>query len=94
MQKQLDTESLEKLVVSVNQYQEELENNIKTLRNAANVCDQAMGKDQISGNYINQLNEAIQKLDGTLQIVERVSESLKKDLKEAHEIAASSGVQK
>lgn len=91
MGKQLEIESLEGLITAVNKYRELLMQHTKTLNNACNICDQAMGQDAISAKYIERLEEAIKKLDSTASLAANVAEALMDDLRRAQEIAESAG---
>lgn len=91
MGKQLEIESLEALIQSVNKYRESLVQHTKTLKNASSICDQAMGSDEISSKYIQRLDVAIEKLDDTAILVAKVAAALIEDLKVAKEVAESAG---
>ena len=86
MNNQLEVEALETLINAVQKYREELETNKVILVNAANLCDQAMGNDAISQKHIAALNSAVTELEKTSQIVEKVAEALKDDLRKAIEV--------
>lgn len=76
MANHLDTESLDILIKAVRTYQEELQTNRQILINAANVCDAAMGNDDIIRKYIARLNGALEKLKRTAQMASDVAEAL------------------
>ena len=79
MSDQLDVDALETLIKAVQKYKEELEVNKKILVNAADVCDQAMGSDDIAKKHISKLNEALEELDKTVELTQEVAEALIKD---------------
>ena len=72
-------ESLEILIKAVQNYQDELNENRQILVNAANVCDAAMGSDDIAKKHIRRLNEALDELEKTSQIASDVAEALIED---------------
>jgi len=76
MGNQLDVESLNTLIQAIQKYKEELELNKKILLNAADVCDQAMGSDDIAKKHIARLHEALLELDKTVQLSEDVAAAL------------------
>lgn len=76
MANQLEIESLNTLIEAVQKYKEQLDINKKILLNAADVCDQAMGSDDIAKKHIARLNEALLELDKTVQLSEDVIEAL------------------
>ena len=79
MSDQLEVDALETLINAVRKYKEELEVNKKILVNAADVCDQAMGSDDIAKKHISRLNEALVELDKTVELTQEVAEALIKD---------------
>lgn len=81
-----EIESLEILITAVQTYQEELLINRQILENAANVCDVAMGSDDISKKHIDMLKEALEELKKTSQIVEDVALALIEDKRRAIEV--------
>ena len=82
----LETEALDTLIKAVQTYQEELEVNRQILINAANVCDLAMGSDDIVQKHIARLNEALEELKKTSQVAESVVEALMRDKQLAIEV--------
>lgn len=76
MANHLEVDALDTLIKAVQKYKDELEVNRRILVNAADVCDQAMGSDDIAKKHIARLNEALQELDKTVQISEDVAEAL------------------
>lgn len=82
----LEIESLDTLIKAVQTYQEELQTNRQILENAANVCDVAMGSDDIVQKHIARLNEALEELKKTSQIAEDVAEALLEDRRKAIEV--------
>lgn len=72
----LEIESLEKLIKAVENYLEELEKNRKILENAANVCDAAMGSDDLSKKHIGRLYAALDELTRTSQTAGNVAQAL------------------
>lgn len=86
MSNHLETDSLQTLIKAVENYREELEVNKKILVNAADVCDAAMGSDDIAKKHIAKLNEALGELDKTSKIAEEVAKALKEDLRMAQSV--------
>lgn len=86
MGKQLDIESLDALIKAVQNYQVSLDTNRQILTNAANVCDQAMGSDEIAKKHIHKLNEALQELKKTSQMAADVAEQLLEDRRRAMKV--------
>lgn len=82
----LEIESLETLIKAVQIYQDELLINRRILENAANVCDVAMGSDDIVKKHISRLNEALEELKKTSKIAEEVAEALIEDKRKAIEV--------
>lgn len=76
MSNHLEIDSLNSLIKAVQNYREELEVNKKILINAADVCDAAMGSDDIAKKHIAKLHEALNELDKTAQMAENVAEEL------------------
>ncbi|MBR3260341.1 MAG: hypothetical protein IKF95_03235 [Firmicutes bacterium] len=79
MSDQLEVDALETLIKAVQKYKDELEINKQILVNAADVCDQAMGSDDIAKKHISRLNEALVELDKTVELTQEVVEALIKD---------------
>ncbi|MFR8038667.1 MAG: hypothetical protein ACLU5E_01675 [Anaerovoracaceae bacterium] len=86
MSNHLETDSLQTLIKAVENYREELEVNKKILVNAADVCDAAMGSDDIAKKHIAKLNEALGELDKTSKLAEEVAKALKEDLRMAQSV--------
>ena len=82
----LKIESLEIIIKALHTYQEELSTNRQILENASNVCDVAMGSDDIVKKHIARLNEALENLKKTSQIAEEVTEALIEDKYRAIEV--------
>ena len=83
MSNHLETDSLRTLIKAVENYKEELEVNKKILINAADVCDAAMGSDDIAKKHIAKLKEALRELDKTSTLAEEVAKALEEDLRMA-----------
>lgn len=84
--KQLDVESLDLLIKAVETYQEELATNRQILVNAANVCDAAMGSDDIAKKQIARLTDGLEKLKKTSQVASQVAQALRDDRKKAIDV--------
>ena len=82
----MEIESLDTLIKAVQTYQTELQMNRQILVNAANVCDAAMGSDDIVKKHIARLNEALGELDKTATLAEEVAEALIEDRRKAIEV--------
>lgn len=78
-----EIESLEILIKAVGDYQTELDVNRQILINAANLCDAAMGSDDIAKKHIQNLNNALTKLASTSQLAASVAEALAEDKQRA-----------
>lgn len=78
-----EIESLDLLIKAVGDYQAELDVNRQILTNAANLCDAAMGSDDIAKKHIQNLNNALAKLAATSQLAASVAEALVEDKKRA-----------
>lgn len=85
----LDIEALDTLIKAVQEYHVSLGTNMTILKNAANVCDQAMGSDEIAKKHIGRLNEALEELKKTAQITESVAEALLEDKRRALDVLES-----
>lgn len=81
-----ETESMDILINAVQKYQEELQTNKLILQEAADVCDVAMGSDDIVKKHISRLEEALTELDKTSQIVEAVAKALLEDKRHAIDV--------
>lgn len=86
----LHIESLDLLIKAVATYRDELEINKRILINAANVCDQAMGSDEIVKKKIARLEEALVELEKTIEIAEKVIDELIADKNRAIDIVENS----
>ena len=73
----IDTDAYDTLIQAVNEFREVLVENGIILRNAANVCDQAMGSDAIIQKHITRLNDALSELEKTAQIASNIAAELK-----------------
>lgn len=82
----LEMDSLDKLIEAVEEYQDELALNKQILVNAANVCDQAMGSDDIAKKHIGHLYDALEELNNTAQIASIVMTQLLLDRLHALEV--------
>lgn len=86
----LDIEALDTLIQAVNIYQNELNTNKQILVNAANVCDAAMGSDEIAQKQIARLNSALVKLEATAQLAAEVAAALISDKQHAMDVVNNS----
>lgn len=86
MSRNLKIKSLNKLIKAVLEYKEELNTNKQILLNAANVCDQAMGNDDIAKKYIAKLNKSLEELQKTAEIVENVATALEENRQQAIDV--------
>lgn len=78
-EKHLDTEALDLLIITVKNYQVELVKNRQILRNAANVCDAAMGNDVIAKKYIKKMDDALELLKKASDKAGEVASALLED---------------
>ena len=81
-----EIESLDILIKAVQDYQNDLQLNRQILVNAANVCDAAMGSDDIAKKHIARLYEALEELKKTSQIAADVAEAFIEDKRRAIEV--------
>lgn len=72
----LETDALDTLIKALEEYQENLATNRQILQNAANVCDVAMGSDDIAKKNIQRLEDALVELAKTSEIAREVAEAL------------------
>lgn len=86
MAEHYETDSIDKLIKAVNDYQDDLTTNQTTLTNAANVCDLAMGSDAIAKKHIERLNKALELLKKTSEIAIRVVQELNNDRAKAVDV--------
>lgn len=83
-QKNLDLDALLTLIFAVGEYNRTLQENYVVLRDAAEVCDEAMGSDYIMQNKIlPDYNEGLGELVRITQLVAEVREELKKEFEVA-----------
>lgn len=85
----LEIDALNELIRAVENYKEELIRNKTLLRNAASICDQAMGSDDIAKKHIAKLEEALMELDHAEHVAQMVAESLITDRNKAIELYES-----
>jgi len=78
----MEIESLRTLLKAVIDYREDLETNKQILLNAANVCDVAMGSDEISQKQIARLYEALEDLDKVSLIAFDVAETVMRHIQQ------------
>ena len=88
---QLDIEALDKLIKAINDYQGELSKNRQILKNAANVCDAAMGSDAIAKKHIARLNEALEELKKTSDLARDVAAALVEEKRRAIDVLEDEG---
>lgn len=69
-------EDLQALLKAINEYRGDLEKNFIILRNAANVCDDTMGSDDLSKRHIANLEEALKELNKAAQIAEEAAQAV------------------
>jgi len=70
-------DSFDLLIRALETYQEEMRVNCNILTNAADVCDAAMGSDDISRKHIANLDDALVHLKKTIRLAEAMQESLR-----------------
>lgn len=83
---QVDTLAYEQLIKAVNEYQEKVMNHYRVIQNAANLCDQAMGSDDLSKKQIAKLNEAAAELLRTADKARSMAERLVDDYRSQNDI--------
>lgn len=69
-------DDLQSLLKAINDYMADLAQNYQILVNAANVCDVAMGSDEISKRHINNLNEALKELKSAAEVAEEATQAV------------------
>ncbi len=82
----LDTEALAQLINAVADYHDKLIGHYKVIQNAANLCDQAMGSDDLSKKQINKLYETTNELLITSDKAKEMAEKLLEEGRKAQEI--------
>lgn len=82
-------DELENFVRMLEKYKETLGSSKIILLNAANVCDQAMGSDDISKRHIAALLESLSHLDEGVLCVEEIIEQLRIKQQELIDIVES-----
>ena len=82
----LEIESLQTLIGAVNNYLEELGQSYNYLAEAANVCQMAMGSDEIAQIQISRMYEALEGLRVVALTTQEVAEDLQRDLMKAEKI--------
>lgn len=82
----LEIESLQTLIDAVNNYLEELGKSYNFLAEAADVCQMAMGSDEIAQIQINRMYEALEGLRVVALTTQEVAEDLQRDLMKAEDI--------
>ena len=73
------TESVEKLIKAVNDYEDRLSENMQTLMNAASLCEQAMGNDDVVKKKVARLQEALVLLSKTASLAESTAVALRNE---------------
>lgn len=82
----LEIEALQTLISAVNNYLEELSQTFHFLEEAANVCQMAMGSDEIAQIQINRMYEALEGLRVVALTAQEVMRDLQNDLMKAEKI--------
>ena len=82
----VELEAFQKMVKALDDYREELTTQKRILKNAANVCDMAMGSDDVAEKAIRKLDIALEELDETLKVAEETESDLLEHMKRIIEI--------
>lgn len=85
----LITDSFDELIKAVENYKDSLVINKNALKNAANICDQAMGSDDIAKKQIAKLALAFTELERAEMVVQDVLDSLKNDRNKVEDLYQS-----
>lgn len=82
----LELEAFQKMVKALDDYRDELVTQKTILKNAADVCDAAMGSDEIAQKYIQKLDIALEELNKTVGVAENTESVLLEHIKKILEI--------
>ncbi|MCM1540573.1 MAG: hypothetical protein NC121_04865 [Blautia sp.] len=82
----LEVESLQTLINAVSNYLEELGVSYNFLAEAANVCQMAMGSDEIAMKQINRMYEALEGLRVAALTAQEVAQDMQTSLMQAEAI--------
>ena len=82
----LELEAFQKMVKALDDYRDELVTQKTILKNAADVCDVAMGSDEIAQKYIQKLDIALEELNKTVEVAENTASVLLEHIKKILEI--------
>lgn len=82
----LELEAFQKMVKALDDYRDELVTQKTILKNAADVCDVAMGSDEIAQKYIQKLDIALEELNKTVEVAENTESVLLEHIKKILEI--------
>ena len=82
----VELEAFQKMVKALDDYREELTTQKGILKNAANVCDMAMGSDEIAEKAIRKLDIVLEELDETSKVAEETESDLLEHMKRIIEI--------
>ncbi len=82
----LELEAFQKMVKALDDYRDELVTQKTILKNAADVCDAAMGSDEIAQKYIQKLDIALEELNKTVEVAENTESVLLEHIKKILEI--------
>ena len=77
----LELEAFQKMVKALDDYRDELVTQKTILKNAADVCDVAMGSDEIAQKYIQKLDIALEELNKTVEVAENTESVLLEHIK-------------
>ena len=82
----LELEAFQKMVKALDDYRDEWVTQKTILKNAADVCDVAMGSDEIAQKYIQKLDIALEELNKTVEVAENTESVLLEHIKKILEI--------
>lgn len=82
----VELEAFQKMVKALEDYREELTTQKRILKNAADVCDMAMGSDEVAERAIRKLDIALEELDKTSKVAEQTESALLEHMKKLIEI--------
>jgi hypothetical protein len=82
----LEPEALNMLINKVTQYRMLLTQNYSKVRNAAAVCDQAMGSDKLSQKMLKELDDCVTQIQLAIDLSTHLLDVLDAEYKESGEI--------
>ena len=79
-------DSFDTLIRALDTYREDMHRNCNILKNAGDLCEATMQKDDISTTHVENLKAALVHLNKTILLAEGVQEALREELRRLYEI--------